>query len=73
MRATVELDDDTSAAIAELRRTRSLGFSEAVNALIRRGMLARPDRELFVQQTRPLGARLDVSNVAEAIDALDPS
>jgi hypothetical protein len=71
MRTTVEFDDDTAAAIEELRRTEHLGVSEAVNELIRRGLLPRPRRTPFRQTTRHLGLKIDVSNVAEALDVLE--
>lgn len=71
MRTTVELDSDTARAVQALRREEGRGVSEAVNELIRRGMLAEPRRGPFVPRTQRLGIRLDVSNVAEAIDILE--
>ena len=71
MRITVEFDDDTAQALAHLRRESGMGLSEAVNALVRRGLLTEASPAPFVQQTRPLGMRTDVTNVAEAIDLLE--
>lgn len=71
MRTTVEFDPDTAKAIEELRRTEGLGLSEAVNELIRRGMLLRRPEKRFRQRTRRLGLRIDVSNVAAALEDLD--
>jgi hypothetical protein len=71
MRTTVEFDDDTAAAIDELRRREGLGVSAAVNELIRRGLVSRPAPERFEQKTMRLGLRIDVSNVAEALEQLD--
>lgn len=71
MRTTVELDADTAAAIAELRRTKRLGMSEAVNELIRRGLLLPDERRPFRQTTVALGLRLDVSNIGETLDVLE--
>jgi hypothetical protein len=71
MRTTVEFDPAAAAAIEQLRRERGIGVSEAVNELIRRGLLPRPEPRVFRQRTAPLGLRIDVSNVAEALDALD--
>lgn len=71
MRTTVDLDDDTTAAIDDLRRNAGLGLSEAVNTLIRRGLVARPERIEFRQETHDLALRLDVSNIADALDTLD--
>ena len=71
MRATVEFDDDTSKAIETLRRDRGIGVSEAVNELIRQGLVQRPATRRFRQRTRRLGIKVDVSNVAMALKDLD--
>jgi metal-responsive CopG/Arc/MetJ family transcriptional regulator len=71
MRTTVSLDDDVTAAVDRLRRERGVGLSEAVNELIRRGLQAPRRRTVFRQRTTALGLRVDVSNVAEALDLLD--
>lgn len=71
MRTTVEFDDDAAKAIATLRKERGLGVSEAVNELIRRGLLPREVVPEFRQSTRPLGLKIDVSNVAEALAVLE--
>lgn len=71
MRTTIQLDEDTRAAIEGLRRTRGVGLSEAVNELIRRGLLTEAASPAFRQRTRRLGLKIDVSNVADAIEALD--
>ena len=71
MRTTVDLDDDTAAEVQRLR-SEGHGLSQAVNELIRRGMLHRGDAvEPFVARTRPLGIRIDVSNVGDALDLLE--
>lgn len=71
MRTTLRLDDDVAAAAEQLRRERHVSLSEAVNELARAGMRARPQRGQFRQRTREMGLRIDVSNVAEALDVLD--
>ncbi|HWH27772.1 MAG TPA: ribbon-helix-helix protein, CopG family [Mycobacteriales bacterium] len=71
MRTTVEFEPDAARAIEQLRRERGLGVSEAVNELIRRGLLPRRTERRFRQRTAPLGLQVDVSNVAEALDALE--
>lgn len=71
MRTTVEFDADTSRAIEQLRRERGIGVSEAVNELVRRGLLPRPTVRPFRQRTARLGVAVDVSNIADALDALD--
>ena len=68
MRTTVEFDEDTAKAIDELRRERGLGVSQAVNELIRRGLVPRGEVRRFEQRTRRLGLKIDVSNVAEALE-----
>jgi len=73
MRTTVEFDDDTARVVEQLRRERGLGVSEAVNELIRRGLLPRPAGEPFRQATHRLGLKVDVTNVAEALDLLEGS
>jgi hypothetical protein len=71
MRTTVEFDNDTARAIEALRREHGFGVSEAVNELIRRGLLAQPARPPFRQRTAPLGVTIDVSSVADALEVLD--
>ncbi len=71
MRTTVEFDPDTARAVEQLRRERGIGVSEAVNELVRQGLLPRRTRRHFRQRTASLGIRVDVSNVADALDALD--
>ncbi len=70
MRTTVEFDPDTAKAVKALR-AQGKGVSEAVNTLIRAGLLAEHSRPPFVQRTHPLGVRIDVSNVADALDLLE--
>jgi hypothetical protein len=71
MRTTVTLDDDVAAAIESVRHKDGLGLSEAVNVLIRSGLGGRPKREPWVPLTADLGLRIDVVNVAEALEQLD--
>jgi Arc/MetJ family transcription regulator len=71
MRTTVTLDDDVAAAVDQLRRARGVGLSEAVNELIRAGLRSPRQQPAFRQRTADLGLRVDVSNVAEALDLLD--
>lgn len=71
MRTTVRFDDDVTAAIRGLRRERHIGLSEAVNELIRAGLRSTPERGRFRQRTQALGLRVEVSNVAEALEQLE--
>ena len=70
MRTTVDFDEDTSQAINELRK-QGRGVSEAVNELIRRGLLTQQAPARFEPRTRRLGLRIDVSNVADALEVLE--
>jgi hypothetical protein len=71
MRTTVTLDDDVAAAVERLRRERGIGLSEALNGLARAGLSVRNDRQVFRQQSVIVGLKVDVTNVAEAIEQLD--
>jgi Arc/MetJ family transcription regulator len=71
MRTTIKLDPDVAAAAERLRAERHLGLSEAVNELARAGLRSRRDRRPFRQHSRDIGVRIDVSNVAEALEMLD--
>lgn len=71
MRTTVTLDGDVAAAVEQLRRERAIGLSEALNELVREGLRVKPQRKAFRQRSVPLGLRIDVSNVAEALELLD--
>ena len=71
MRTTVEFDDESTVAIERLRREEGLGVSEAVNALVHRGLVERDPQVPFRQKTSALGIRVDVSSVADALEALE--
>jgi hypothetical protein len=75
VRTTVTLSNDVAAAVARLRRERGIGLSEALNELARAGLAAQPGagkrRPRFRQRSVPLGIRIDVSNVAEALEQLE--
>lgn len=71
MRTTITMDEDVAAAVQALRRERSVGVSAAVNELVRRGLQRRPEPRLFQQETSPMGARIDVTNVGEALELLE--
>jgi Arc/MetJ family transcription regulator len=71
MRTTITLDDDVAAAVGQLRRERGLGVSAAVNELARQGLQRKTTRTRFVQETAPMGARIDVTNVAEVLELLE--
>ncbi|MEO5678300.1 MAG: CopG family transcriptional regulator [Acidimicrobiales bacterium] len=67
----MEFDDDAAKVVEALRREGGLGVSEAVNTLIRRGLLPRPSGAPFHQARHRLGLRIDVANVAETLELLE--
>lgn len=71
MRTTVRLDPEVAAAAEQLRRARHIGLSEAVNELAKAGINRNTQRRAFEQLTSSMGLRVDVSNVAEALEQLD--
>jgi hypothetical protein len=72
MRTTIRLDEDVAAAAERLSREEHIGLGEAVNRLVRAGLRAgQSRRRTFRQRTANLGLRVDVSNVADALELLD--
>lgn len=72
MRTTITFEEDVAAALEQLRRERHAGISEVVNELIRAGLTARErSRRPFVQSTASLGLKVDVTNVAEALELIE--
>jgi metal-responsive CopG/Arc/MetJ family transcriptional regulator len=71
MRTTVTLDDDVAAAVERLRRDRSIGLSEAINELVRAGLTVKRPRKPFRQQSANIVFKVDITNVAEALELLE--
>ena len=72
MRTTLTLADDVAAAVERLRRERSLGMSEAVNELVRAGLVSQGTPPApFRQVSHDLGRGLDFDNIADTIETLD--
>lgn len=71
MRTTVSLDPDVEAEVERLRRATGLGLSEAVNTLARRGMVPAKQQAPYTMNPRPLGLKIDITNVAEVLEMLD--
>jgi len=71
MRTTVEFDADTGKAVEQLRHDRGFGVSQAVNELIRRGLVPSREARPFRQRSRSLSLKIDVSNVADALEDLE--
>lgn len=68
----MRLDPDIAAAAEQLRRERHIGLGEAVNELARAGLARSPRRSTpFRQRTASVGLKVDVTNVAEALELLD--
>lgn len=73
MRTTVSLDADVAAAVERLRRQRGMGISAALNDLVRRGLVSsrEPGTGTYRLEPHAMGLRVDVSNVAEALEQLE--
>ncbi len=67
----MRFDDDVAAALERLRQERSIGLSEAVNELLRMGLRERRPSRRFRQRSAAIGLRVDVTNVAEALESRD--
>jgi predicted transcriptional regulator len=72
MRTTVTLADDVAAAVERVRRERSIGMSEAVNELVRAGLVNREKSPTpFRQKAHDLGRGVDFDNVTDTLETLD--
>ena len=71
MRTTITLDDDVAAAIEAERAATGESFRDAVNRLVRRGLVARP---VIDRPELPLLAgelRVDIADVSAVLGDLD--
>lgn len=68
MRTTIRFDEDVAKALEHVKAEKGVGISEAVNDLIRKGLAVRERPKPFVQRSRPMGLKIDVTNVAEALE-----
>ncbi|MEI2638418.1 MAG: hypothetical protein V9F03_05405 [Microthrixaceae bacterium] len=71
MRTTVRLDPEVAAAAEQLQRERHIGLGEAVNELARAGLERNHKPRRFRQRSASVGLRVDVTNVADALELLD--
>ena len=71
MRTTITLADDVAAGIEQARRERGVGLSEAVNDLVRAGLMNQDARQRVECPTYDMGIGIDVRNIGEAIEAIE--
>ena len=71
MRTTVTLADDVAAAVQGLRREEGIGMSEAVNRLVRDGLVRPAETPAYVHESFDMGMKIDVTNVGEVLGMLD--
>jgi hypothetical protein len=71
MRTTVILEPDVEKAVLKLRKDRNIGVSEAINELIRVGMLSIQEKTKFIQTTRPVGIKIDITSVPDALEIIE--
>jgi metal-responsive CopG/Arc/MetJ family transcriptional regulator len=71
MRTTVSFDQDVLVEIARLRRDKGVGMSEAVNTLLRRGLVRAEEPTPYLHRSSDIGLVVDVSDVADVLDLLD--
>ena len=71
MRTTITLADDVAAGIEQARRERGLGLSEAVNDLVRAGLMNHGSKQRVESPAYDMGIGFDVRNIGEAIEAIE--
>jgi len=71
MRTTITFADDVAAGIEKARRDRGLGLSEAVNDLIRAGLMNQGTEQPVEFPTYDMGMSMDVRNIGEVIEAIE--
>lgn len=71
MRTTVTLADDVAAGVEKLRRERGLGLSEAVNDLVRAGLMDRRAKSPVELPAYDMGIGIDVRDIGEAIETIE--
>lgn len=71
MRTTLTLDDDVVAEVERLRREEGLGLSEAVNRLVRQGMVRAGDERRYEHRSASVGLTVDVTDIGAVLDLLN--
>jgi len=66
MRTTVTLDTDVAEELKAIARRRNLPFKQVLNSAVRAGLASeRAGRKPFVQQTFPMGAKVDLTKALQ--------
>jgi hypothetical protein len=71
MRTTITFADDVAAALEKARRERGIGLSEAVNDLVRAGLVQRQATGPVEVPVYDMGIGIDVSDIGEAIEQIE--
>jgi hypothetical protein len=71
MRTTFTLDDDVAAEVERIRREEGIGISEAVNRLIRAGLVRPKETARYRHRSADVGLRVDVTDIGAVLDLLD--
>lgn len=71
MRTTFTLEPDVAAEVEAVRRRDGVGISDAVNRLIRAGMVREKPVYRYVDRSRAMGAKVDLTNIGDVLDLLD--
>lgn len=67
----MHLDDDVARAVARTRRERGIGLSAAVDELARAGLTATKVDYKYQPVSYDMGARVDLSNIADVLASMD--
>ncbi len=71
MRTTLTLDDDVAAAVRKLQEEEGVGISQAVNRLVRAGLMVPKKRKPYVHKSYHLGLKVDVSSIGDVLELLE--
>ena len=71
MRVTFRLEKDVARALDVLQRKTGLRREELVHQLLRLGRERLANQPRFLQRTAPLGLRVDVTDVPNALEELE--
>ena len=76
VRTTLTIDEDIAVSLERMRRTRKLSLRQAVNDLLRAGLMAeadKPEPKPFVQRTFKMGLKpgIDPLRLNQLVDELE--